>query len=88
MDDFRSKRLKAAQLKLEEAHRIKSKDVTLLSNLMELYLILGLYEKFENKVAHYRRITVEESEELILLYLIVLKEVMQDHPKDVKTRSL
>lgn len=86
MDEFRALRFKSAQVKLEEAHRIKSRDVGLLGNLMELYIILGHYEKFDSKIAHYQRIAVEEAEELVLLYLIALKEAVRDRPKDTKIK--
>lgn len=86
MDEFRALRFKSAQLKLEEAHRIKPKDVSVLANLMELYVIIGLYEKFDNKVVHYRRVAIEEAEELTLLYLIAFKEAVRDRPKDAKAK--
>ena len=86
MDNFRKGEFKLAQTRLEEAHTIKPKDIGLLANLMELYLILGLFDKFETKTRHYRRHIIEEKEELILLYLKCLKELVQDHPKDAKLK--
>jgi hypothetical protein len=86
MEEFREMRLKSARLKLEEAHAIKPKDLTVLSNLLELYIIEGVYEKFDGKVSHYRRSIIEETDELTILYLLALKELVQDHPKDAKEK--
>jgi len=86
MEEFRRHRFHSAQIRLEEAHSIKPKDLGLLSNLLELYIILGLYDKFNSKIAHYKRNIVEEREEVLLLYFITLKEIVQDHPKDAKAK--
>jgi len=86
MEEFRMLRLNSAQIRLEEAHSIKPKDLDLLSNLLELYLIVGLYDKFDSKITHYRRNELEDREEVLLLYLIALKEIVQDHPKDAKLK--
>lgn len=86
MEEFRKLRFNSALIRLEEAHSIKPKDLGLLSNLLELYIILGLYDKFDGKIAHYRRNEVEDREEVLLLYLITLKEIVQDHPKDAKVK--
>ncbi len=58
---------------LEEAHKIKPKDFQALANLLEMYLLLKDFEKFDLKIKSLEKIILEKTERAILFYLKILR---------------
>ncbi|HVI69687.1 MAG TPA: hypothetical protein VM581_04505 [Magnetospirillaceae bacterium] len=63
----------------EQALAIAPKSYSVLSNLLELYIINGDYTQFDEKINYLKKIGVEPREKLIPLYLYALKELLQAH---------
>ena len=62
-----------------DENTIKPKDNSVLGNLLEVYLILGLFDKFDSKIEMYKKMSVESSEELTYLYLLTLEYLAKEH---------
>lgn len=73
-----------ATAKLQEAHSIKPKEIDPLGDLLELYLLVGRFEDFDVKINYYKRIAIEESHELVHLYLLALRNLFKEHAKEAK----
>jgi tetratricopeptide (TPR) repeat protein len=68
----------------EEAYIINPKDSSVLSNLLELYLILEDYNNFDEKINQLQRISIEEKEKVALLYLQVAEFLLKQHLHEAK----
>jgi tetratricopeptide (TPR) repeat protein len=70
----------------EEAYKISPKDVSILADLLELYLILENYSNFDEKIIQLQRISIEEKEKVTLLYLEATKFLLKQHLQEAKER--
>ncbi len=75
----RAREIRRAEAKYKEANSIKPDDAKVLGNLLELNIVLGNYDEFDAKVAHFKRISLEESDELAQFYLLALRHLMKEY---------
>lgn len=68
----------------EEAYAIKPTENAVLGNLLELYLIMGKYDKFDDNLPTYQKNTVEKSEILVSKYLLTLKALIREHMQEAR----
>jgi hypothetical protein len=76
----------SAKMKFEEAHAIKPKDTDIIADLLELYLILGMYDKFDNKVDSYIKFSVESRNQLTYQFLLALRSLSVEHIREARER--
>lgn len=74
----------SARIKYEEANAIKPKDNAVIGNLLELYLILGMYDLFDAKVKNYMKYSLESSDALTNMYLNALRSLIVEHMRDAR----
>lgn len=70
--------------RLKEAYSIKPKETSVLGDLLEIELMLGLYDEFDSKIENYRRASLEEVEQLIYLYLYSLRYLVREHNSEAR----
>lgn len=76
--------ISSAKALFEEAHAIKPKEVNLLGNLLEVYVILGFYDKFDAKVKLYEKNVIEDNDKLAVPYLYSLRYLMEQRIGDAE----
>jgi len=69
----------------EEAYLINSKDFSLLAELLELYLAIQDYQKFDNKITYLERLQIEDYEQSTLYYLKIAKYLFKQDLGSTKT---
>jgi hypothetical protein len=77
--------IKSAIMELEAADAIRRKDPLVLGNLLEYYLIMGDFDKFDKKVEAYRASIIEENETLSYFYLKALRNLLKEHLSEART---
>lgn len=76
--------LSTAMLYFEEAHAIKPKEVNVLGNLLEMYVILGFYDKFDGKIKYYEKNVIEDADKLAVHYLRSLRYLFEQRIGDAE----
>jgi tetratricopeptide (TPR) repeat protein len=61
----------------EQAYIIDPKDFSILCNLLELYLLMGDYISFDEKINHLSDLILEPHEKVTLLYLKTIKSLLK-----------
>jgi len=74
----------SAKIKYEEANAIKPKDSDVIGNLLELYLILGMYEQFDTRAQNYMKYSLEPTNALTHRYLFALRSLVVEHMRDAR----
>src|SRR3989338_4428724 len=76
---FKKKLYQRAILMHEQIYSINPKDIVTLGNLLELYLITQNYEKFNLKLPLFKRLVVEEKEQLEFYYFITAQFLLKQY---------
>lgn len=75
---------KTALTKYKEAHSLKPNEPLVLGNLLEILLMLKMYDEFDIKIERYKKIIIEKSDELIYMYLLGLRYLVREHNGEAK----
>jgi hypothetical protein len=81
----RAREIRRAEAKYKEANSIKPDDVRVLGNLLELNIVLGNFDEFDTKITHFKRISLEESDELAHFYLLALRHLIKEYLGEART---
>lgn len=82
---FKAHDFKAAQVDLDEAHKIKPKHTALLPDLLELYIINDEFEKFDKKIDFYKSIILDDKHLSRYYWLRVCRHLMSEDLKKSKS---
>lgn len=69
----------------EEAYAIDPKDFSLLAELLEVYLCIGEFKKFDEKIGRLEKLIVEDYEKSTVAYLKVCEHLLKQDLGSVKT---
>ena len=75
-----------AKNKYEEANSLKPKDPNLLGNLLEVYLMLGLFDEFDTKIRMHEKYAIEIGDKLANTYLSTLRSLAAEHMRDARNK--
>lgn len=74
----------SAMIKFEEAHSIKPKETDVMANLLETYLICGMYDKFDSKISMLERHAIEDRAKLNHFFLACARQLVIEHMSEAK----
>lgn len=69
----------------EEAYSINPKDFSLLAELLEVYLCIGEFKKFDEKIGQLEKLTIEDYEKSTIAYLKVCEHLFKQDLGSAKT---
>lgn len=70
----------------EEIHSIDKKDFSVFAELMELYLINGDFDLFNNNIENLKKVIIEKSEKIIFYYLLISNSILQEKILEAKNK--
>ena len=85
-DELDGKKYKRAIQNWEQAHLIKRKDSDTLADLLETYLIVKNFRKFDEKIKELEKLIVEESDSVTFHYLRAARYLLVENLGEAKER--